>query len=821
ASRPSAAPDAPASRPSAAPDAPASRPSAAPDAPASRPSAAPDGPTTQPAADGPTTQPAAAADGPTAAAVDARAAHAQRTWRQKVGLVGQEFADHRQRYRERAIAEQSRIAQAEDEAHARTQQEIEAERLRTRAEADEAYRRRVEEARESAAQTAEARAREDAVRLQQEYNAAKTRAEQRAAQEQQRTTDRYARAKTDAADTHARETQRLQQERADLDARLQRTMDEAAQIKDAGERARAEASARERHASDRSWLERRQQSVDERRASAEQRAEADYTRSVEQDAASARRGQELAAESHAAAERRAAFQRQQAQARADYEARRDGTTEKHRAYDDAFNRRNERMATDPDRAARDARTGVEGGPNRFTDGLRPDKAWRNNQIDDYDYRPDMGDTSWRDGGRRSLAWGDVSAKELSPGYNPGGAFVRDWVDQKSKDLFLDPRVGEMAGGPNAAEVARREREADQKEVAETTGEAPAAQPASGGASTPKATATPSSGPFLPDHKEQPTEATWTQPGHTRKNPNYQPPPAGSLQALDALRAKLEVAVAQEKQASAAAKAMKDEQQKHEANEGPLGELHGEAQKAAANLGAHKTDIGVKSAANVKQAEKQAVAAAKIDDYAGQSSKFDAVITPMRGVERFTYIGSRLGVSYFDDMNKEIKSTLKGFDEMTAAMKKEAANQPAAKAEIKAKGDEIKATDQKAAATDQAFQKNEADVVQIKTDNTETIQKAAAAHDQAAGEKSKFAGQAAQYRQQYNAMASSLLGWAQAHRAARAGEEPVVEATAGEEGEPEAGGDGAAAGAPPAQEAAPGPAGAPAAAPGPAGAPGPA
>ncbi|MBZ0231946.1 MAG: hypothetical protein K8M05_06305, partial [Deltaproteobacteria bacterium] len=648
----------------------------------------------------------------------ARQENAKRTWSQKVGNVRKEYQAHRERYRERVRAEQESIAKAEDEAYAKRKQEIEDERVSSRKEADRAYDEAVAAGKKDAAAAAEARAKVDEVQVQKDYEAAREQSLKRNADEARRTEERYRDAKQDAIENHASDVKRAGDGRADAKARYEKAMAEAQQIEDPADRARAERWAKDSYEQSDSWAKMLERQAAERKASSLQRAEDDYARGKSDDAKSVTRREELDLESKASAAQRAQARRDRDRAQAEYQARSKAERSKHGAYDDAFQKRNERMDGEPDRAARDAGREVEGEPDRMRDGLNLPKTIREQRkmIKEYSETKQVDDWEDQIGGQKSLDWGDVSMKEFDPGFSPGGAMAREAVEERTKQAFgLDKKAD---------------------------------------------------GQFLGDHAKN--------ENGERKNPNYTPPPAGSLKDLDTIKENWQKALEKQQEAEAATRAMQEEKAKHQANEAPIDGLHGEAKKALETTATHKSDVKAKADANVKQTQKQTEAAQKIDDYASQQAKFDAVITPMRGLERFTHIGAAVGVSYFDDMNKEIKKTLGGLEGASAAMKKEQAQQPQAKAELKAKAEAIAQTDAKAAATDASFKTSEKGVTQLKQDNTDAVAKAGAAEAEAAGQKSQYAAKVAQYQQQYTAMAGGLLSWARQHQSERSGEPAAVE-----------------------------------------------
>ena len=694
-----------------------------------------------------------------------REAHAKRTWMEKAGQVRKEFADHRERYRERARAEQAKIAQAEDEAHAQRKQEIEDERARAKEAADKRYEDDVASARKTAEEAAEARAKEDEARVQKDYDEDRAQSLKRNADEARRTEERYKSAKQRATEEYDGSMKRIAEDRAEAQSRYAKAMDDAAQIKDPSDRARAEQWAKQSLEGSESFAKMRERHAIEGKDSALSRADRDYAQAKIDDARSVTRREELDLQSKESAAQRAAAARRRAQAQAEASAKNKADATKRGEYDKAFNKRNDRMEDEPDDAARAARQKEEGGPERVRDGLNLRKTYR-------EQREMVKEYSGREGGQKSLEWGDVSAKELDPGFSPGGAMAREWVDERTKKAFGFESTQAEQDSKEAAE--KREYGGDGGYL-DKFASAPGriwdeAITGNKKSETQIAAQKADDAQYLPDHAKN--------ENGERKNPHYTPPPAGSLKDLDTIKENWQKALDKQHEAEAAAKAMDAEKAKHQANEAPIDGLHGEAKKAIENTGAHKADVKAKADANVKQTAKQAEAAQKIDDYASQQSKFDAVITPMRGLERFTHIGAAVGVSYFDDMNKEIKKTLGGLEDASAAMKKEQAAQPANKAELKAKAEMIAQTDAKAAATDTSFKGSEKGVAQLKQDNTDAISKAGAAQAEAQGQKSQYAAKVAQYQQQYTTMAGGLLSWARQHQSERTGQPAVVEVADG-------------------------------------------
>ncbi|HUQ01787.1 MAG TPA: DUF4157 domain-containing protein [Kofleriaceae bacterium] len=745
--------------------------------------------TAKPAAGG-TPDPNAAKTGMNSGQVKA---NAQKT------TIAKEFANHRERYAERARAEQAKIAQAEDDAYAARKQQIDDERAAAKQAADKAHDEAVASGKKTAAEAAEARAKIDEAQVQKDYETSREQSVKRNADEARRTEERYNTAKQDADAEHARSSKRISEERAAEDARYQKAMDDAAQIKDPEDRARAERWAKDSYESSKKFADMRQRHADENKASSTARAERDYVQAKIDDAKSVTRREELDLQFKQSAEQRARAARERAQRQTEYEARSKAENAKNRDYNDSYDKRNERMENEPDQAARDARRSTEGDPERMRDGLNLRKTLKDQGDMLKDYR-----------GQKALDWGDVSSKELDPGFSPGGGPVRGLVEEQTKKAFGLDKSTEAER--NATEAAQK-REYGGDGITDPWTSAPGriwdeAITGSKKSETQLAAQKADDAQYLPDHAKN--------ANGERKNPHYTPPPAGSLKDLDTIKENWTKAIERQQDAEAAARAMEAEKAKHQANEAPIQGLHGEAKKAIENTAAHKGDVKTKHDANVKQTAKQAEAEQKINDYASQQSKFDAVISPMRGLERFTYIGARLGVGYFDDMNKEVKKTLGGLEDASASMKKEQASQPAAKAELKAKADMIAQTDAKAAATDGSFKTSEKGVATLKQDNTDAMSKAGAAQAEATGQKNVYAQKVTQYQQQYTTMASGLLSWARQHQSERAGEPAHVEVQDGgpehhEDADAGGGGGGADAGAPAPD------AGAPAAAPAPSGA----
>jgi hypothetical protein len=720
-------PDAPTAQPHApTADAPTAQPHAPADAPNAQPHAPADAPNAQPHA-----QPADAPNAQPAAQPQAPAAPQEPTIWQKLKLDArtheQRAQDAQLSWSQRLRQNMGRLGDTYGTHRARWNEQNRARHtddLDQVPEADRARRQEIDDQR--ARDGAEANRRGEERTAQ-----GNERAEQRAAGANEAAERRYAQAGSE-------NDARLRTE-AEGNARAAREQTQAADTRAQQEHAQIDRSRQELDARHRTEMESAARLED-----ANARAAAEENAHLRHEADSRRLDQERAdVDARHRAAREAALDGQNA---ADQRAR--------DAYDAA--QRAREAARTADQGATDQR--LQQGYDQATQkgnrvrerGERGADATRKGAIDDYH-------------GPRQLDRGDVTSPEWSPGYSPGGAMVRDEYDKwLRKKTGMDTRSdAERRQDDEAAQRDRNMGFIDRVNRQLLHGEKSQAQRVSDARDAAQ---------YRPDHAKN--------PNGERKNPHYQDPPKGSLQQLDAIKKNLQDALDAQCRADAAQKASAEEKQKHEQNDAPLKSMEEEGKKATEKVGEHKGEVGVKKDANQKQQQKHGEAQGKIGDYDSKSSQFDAVIGPMHGVERFLWIGSKVGVSHFDDMHGQIKSTLKGFEDMNAKMKKEKADGPKQAEELKGKEAAIKATDQKAQESEQGFTKAGKDVGDIKTANDKAKTEAGAAESEAKGQKAKFDDKVKDYRTQYNGMAGGLLTWAQTHRTARAGQPPGIQVQAG-------------------------------------------
>jgi hypothetical protein len=258
------------------------------------------------------------------------------------------------------------------------------------------------------------------------------------------------------------------------------------------------------------------------------------------------------------------------------------------------------------------------------------------------------------------------------------------------------------------------------------------------------------------------------------NPHY-PDPPGTLEDQTRLQKEVLDILQARAQAEAAAKVMGREEQKHKANEEPIGKAKKGTEDAVSASEAHKKAVERRQEANKKSGEKEGEAAKSIADYGGKASKLVVITGPLHAFERFTYLATYLpntpdvlvGVKRsILKVHSDSQKLLNALDNADNAMKQQGQQQPKRADNIKGDGTKLDKTNQGADKSTDSLKQAQQGADNLEAGNKENRDLATKSKKESEGDAQKLDAHAKEKQAQVESLAAAWQSWSVRHRQAR-------------------------------------------------------
>jgi hypothetical protein len=258
-------------------------------------------------------------------------------------------------------------------------------------------------------------------------------------------------------------------------------------------------------------------------------------------------------------------------------------------------------------------------------------------------------------------------------------------------------------------------------------------------------------------------------GREKKERPRLPDPPGSLEQLEALKAKiaqdLKVRAEYEKYEHHNAATEKDER----ANAAKLQQAGAMSKQVIGISDQHKTKVGEKETAIAQQKQKQQQAQSTLQEKSGQMSGVSAVTVPLKAFNGFLWLAEKLPGSVGAKMHKmheDGENMLKQFESINGKLADGKSNNAAAGQKLVADKATNDKTKTKAAATGVSLTSTDAKVKQMGTSVAANAATAAGEKTKAAQGKQAADAAAKKGEGDYKQLMAQLQAWAQNHRALR-------------------------------------------------------
>ncbi len=254
----------------------------------------------------------------------------------------------------------------------------------------------------------------------------------------------------------------------------------------------------------------------------------------------------------------------------------------------------------------------------------------------------------------------------------------------------------------------------------------------------------------------------------RVNPDY-PPPPGTPQQLQQIQDEIENILAARARAEQAEQRMAAQEQRHQANQGPIGKTVQETEGRLTAVQAHQQAVARRQQANQEQQQRQEQSQSLIEGYPSRAAGIGALRVPLAAFQGFTHIASELpgdaGAAMLR-MSRDADRLDQAFHQMDLSMNQQADAAPARQQELANDQSRLQAAGQQAETSEQDLQNAEAGAKALQQANEAKLREAQQAKKEAGTQKTTLGAAADAKQKQAQTLAEQLQAWANAHRQAR-------------------------------------------------------